>query len=288
MMGEPIFGYDVLETIAELLVIGVCVFFALRFLQGTRGGGVIRGLIILLVPLGILVALANTSGHFERLNFFAEQFVTYVFLLLIIIFQPELRQAAIRVGQTGLIARLRNSSSVRSSTISAISASSSYLSRNQFGGLIAVERENTTNDHTVGGQPLDANISEQLLTSIFWPNNPLHDLGVVIRGDRILRASSQFPLADESIKLPADLGSRHRAAVGLSMRCDALIIIISEQTGRISLADHGVLTVIDRDELESELVSRLEGKHEETPITEQNDAVKNIDSPTQRNPETAE
>ncbi|MBT4585169.1 MAG: hypothetical protein HOC93_08845 [Phycisphaerae bacterium] len=257
-----------LETIVELLVIGVCVFFALRFLQGTRGGGVIRGLIVLIVPLAILVALANTSEHFERLNFFAEQFVTSVFLLLIIIFQPELRQAAIRIGQTGLIARLRSSSSVDSSTISSISASSSYLSRNQFGGLIAIERENTTNDHTVGGQELDAIISEQLLTSIFWPNNPLHDLGVVVRGDRVLRASSQFPLADESIKLPADLGSRHRAAVGLSMRCDALIVIISEQTGRVSIADHGTLTVIDRDEIEKELLVRLERKQEDTVIND--------------------
>ncbi|MBC8203060.1 MAG: DNA integrity scanning protein DisA nucleotide-binding domain protein [Planctomycetes bacterium] len=275
-MGWNLFGYDVLETIVELLVIGVCVFFALRFLQGTRGGGVIRGLIVLFVPLAILVALANTSGHFERLNFFAEQFVTYVFLLLIIIFQPELRQAAIRVGQTGLIARLRSSSSVGSSTISAISASSSYLSRNQFGGLIAIERENTTNDHTVGGQELDATISEQLLTSIFWPNNPLHDLGVVVRGDRILRASSQFPLADESIKLPADLGSRHRAAVGLSMRCDALIVIISEQTGRVSIADHGTLSVIDRDELEKELLLRLERKQEDTVISDVNEPASQI------------
>ena len=267
-MAWTIFGYNVLETIVELLVIGVCVFFALRFLQDTRGGGVIRGLIVLIVPLAILVALANTSGHFERLNFFSEQFVTYVFLLLIIIFQPELRQAAIRVGQTGLIARLRNSSSVGSETVSAISASSSYLSRNQFGGLIAIERENNTNDHTVGGQEIDAEISEQLLTSIFWPNNPLHDLGVVVRGDRIIRASTQFPLADELVKLPAELGSRHRAAVGLSMKCDALIVIISEQTGRVSLADHGVLTVIDRDDIEFELSSRLERKQDETQITD--------------------
>lgn len=259
----------VLETIVELLVIGVCVFFALRFLQGTRGGGVIRGLIVLLVPLAILVALADRFGYFVRLNFFAKEFTTYVFLLLIIIFQPELRQAAIRVGQTGLIARLRKSPTVGSATISAISAASSYLSKNQFGGLIAIERENSTSDHTVGGQELDAKISEQLLTSIFWPNNPLHDLGVVVRSDRIIRASSQFPLADELIKLPADLGSRHRAAVGLSMRCDALIVIISEQTGRVSLADHGILTVVDRDDIEFELSSRLEHKPEEAQITDE-------------------
>jgi diadenylate cyclase len=269
-MSWNIFGYDVLETIIELLVIGVCVFFALRFLQGTRGGGVIRGLIVLIVPLALLVAIANYNEVFMRVTFFAGEFGTYMFLLLIIIFQPELRQAAIRVGQTGLIAHLRSSSTVGSSTISAVCASSSYLSRNQFGGLIAIERENTTNDHTVGGQELDAIISEQLLTSIFWPNNPLHDLGVVVRGDRVLRASSQFPLADESIKLPADLGSRHRAAVGLSTRCDALIVIISEQTGRVSIADHGTLTIIERDELEKELLSRLDRKKEDTVISDVN------------------
>ena len=279
-------GYAVLETIVELLVIGVCVFFALRFLQGTRGGGVIRGLIVLFVPLAILVALANTSGHFARLNFFAEEFGAGVFLLLIIIFQPELRQAAIRVGQTGLIARLRKSSTVGSATISAISAASSYLSKNQFGGLIAIERENSTSDHTVGGQELDAKISEQLLTSIFWPNNPLHDLGVVVRSDRIIRASSQFPLADELIKLPADLGSRHRAAVGLSMRCDALIVIISEQTGRVSLADHGILTVVDRDDIEFELSSRLEHKPEETQITDEIELTEESVSSAEVTPES--
>ena len=280
--------YDYLETIVELLVIGVCVFFALRFLQGTRGGGVIRGLIVLLVPLAILVTLANSYEYFVRLNFFAKEFTTYVFLLLIIIFQPELRQAAIRVGQTGLIARLRKTPTVGSNAISAISASSSYLSRNQFGGLIAIERENSTSDHTVGGQELDAKISEQLLTSIFWPNNPLHDLGVVVRSDRIIRASSQFPLADELIKLPADLGSRHRAAVGLSMKCDALIIIISEQTGRVSLADHGVLTVIDRDDIEFELSSRLERKPEETQITDEIEITEEPVSSTQVTPESRE
>ena len=287
-MGWTIFGYDVLETIVELLVIGVCVFFALRFLQGTRGGGVIRGLIVLFVPLALLVALANTSEYFERLNFFAEEFSTVVLLLLIVIFQPELRQAAIRVGQTGVIARLRKSPTVGSDTISAISAASSYLSRNQFGGLIAIERENSTSDHTVGGQELDAKISEQLLTSIFWPNNPLHDLGVVVRSDRIIRASSQFPLADELVKLPADLGSRHRAAVGLSMRCDALIVIISEQTGRVSLADHGILTVIDRDEIEFELSSRLEHKPEETQITDEFELTEESVSSTEVTAESTE
>ncbi len=263
-MTWTIFGYDVFEAFIELLIIWLSVFLVFRFLQGSRGGGVIRGLVILLFPLWLLQVLADWTGHFDRLDFFAEQFLTYVFLLLIIIFQPELRQAAVRVNQSGLFARFRNISSVDTTTLSAIADASTFLSRNQFGGLIAIERENSTNDHVVGGQPLDAEVNSPLLKSIFWPNNPLHDLGCIVHGDRIVKASVQFPLADDSAMLSADLGSRHRAGVGLSMRCDALIIIISEQTGRISFADHGALTPVDRDDFENELMKRL---HKNSTIT---------------------
>ncbi len=267
-MTWTIFGYDVFETIIELLIIWLSVFLAFRFLQGTRGGGVIRGLVILLFPLWLLQILADWTGHFDRLDFFAEQFLTYVFLLLIIIFQPELRQAAVRVSQSGLLARFRTASSVGDTTISAISEASVFLSRNQFGGLIAIERENSTADHVVGGQPLDALVNAPLLKSIFWPNNPLHDLGCIVRGERIVKASVQFPLADDSAMLSSDLGSRHRAGVGLSMRCDALIIIISEQTGQLSFADHGVLIPVHKDDFETELSQRL-NPVSEPPVDEQ-------------------
>jgi diadenylate cyclase len=204
-------------------------------------------------------------AQFDRLDFFADQFLTGLFLLLIIIFQPELRQAAVRVSQSGMFARFRKMSSVGGTTISAIADASTFLGRNQFGGLIAVERENSTSDHVIGGQPIEAEVSSPLLQSIFWPNNPLHDLGLIINGDRITKASVQFPLADESAMLSVDLGSRHRAGVGLSMRCDALVIIISEQTGRISFADHGELSFIDRDDVESELAKRLNPEAIEPP-----------------------
>jgi diadenylate cyclase len=192
-----------------------------------------------------------------------------VFLLLIIIFQPELRQAAVRVSQSGVFARFRNVPSVGETTISAIADASVFLSRNQFGGLIAIEREISTSDHVVGGQSLDAEVNSPLLKSIFWPNNPLHDLGCIVRGDRIVMASVQFPLADDSVMLSSDLGSRHRAAVGLSMRCDALIIIISEQTGQISFAEHSVLTPIERDDFETELAQRLHPEPETIVVEKQ-------------------
>ena len=256
-------GYNVPETLIELSVIWIIVFFAFRFLQGTRGGGVIRGLFILLLPLLLLQMLPSRLAEFNRLDYFADQFFKGLFLLLIIIFQPELRQAAVRVSQSGLFASFRKMSTVGGSTISAIADASVFLGRNQFGGLIAIERENSTSDHVIGGQRINAAVRSPILQSIFWPNNPLHDLGLIINGDRITKASVQFPLADESAMLSPDLGSRHRAGVGLSMRCDALIIIISEQTGRVSFADHGELTFIDRDDVESELAKRLHPTKEE-------------------------
>ena len=264
-MLKDINGYNVPETLIELSVIWIIIFFAFRFLQGTRGGGVIRGLFIVIVPLGLFMMVASKFMAFERLDFFADEFLKALFLLLIVIFQPELRQAAVRVSQSGMFARFRKMSSVGGTTISAIADASTFLGRNQFGGLIAVERENSTSDHVIGGQPIEAEVSSPLLQSIFWPNNPLHDLGLIINGDRITKASVQFPLADESAMLSVDLGSRHRAGVGLSMRCDALVIIISEQTGRVSFADHGELTFIDRDDIESELAKRLNPQAIEPP-----------------------
>ncbi len=279
-------GYYVLETVIELSIIWIILFLAFGFLQGTRGGGVIRGLFILLLPLWLLQMVSARFALFDRLDYFADQFLTVLFLLLIIIFQPELRQAAIRVSQSGMFARFRKLSSVGGTTISAIADASVFLGRNQFGGLIAVERENSTSDHVIGGQSIEAEVSSPLLQSIFWPNNPLHDLGLVINGDRITKASVQFPLADESAMLSADLGSRHRAGVGLSMRCDALIIIISEQTGRISFADHGELTFINRDNVESELAKRLNPTIEET-IQEQTQ-TEGSTAPTTSSTETVE
>ena len=262
-MAWNINGYNVFETAIELAIIWIIIFLAFRFLQGTRGGGVIRGLFILLLPLLLLQMLPSRLAEFNRLDYFADQFFKGLFLLLIIIFQPELRQAAVRVSQSGMFASFRKMTTVGGSTISAIADASVFLGRNQFGGLIAIERENSTSDHVIGGQPINAAVSSPILQSIFWPNNPLHDLGLIINGDRITKASVQFPLADESAMLSPDLGSRHRAGVGLSMRCDALIIIISEQTGRVSFADHGELTFIDRDDVESELAKRLNPTKEE-------------------------
>jgi diadenylate cyclase len=124
--------------------------------------------------------------------------------------------------------------------VDVIAEAVSFLSRSRFGAIIAIERNIRLGSLIEGGQPLDAKLNPSLLESIFWPNSPLHDLGVVIRGERVLAAGVQFPLAEEGT-LPTKYGSRHRAAVGLSAESDCLVVVVSEETGIISLADGGHL-----------------------------------------------
>ncbi|MEM1098025.1 MAG: diadenylate cyclase, partial [Planctomycetota bacterium] len=120
-------------------------------------------------------------------------------------------------------------------------ASMEYLSNMKVGALIAIERQTGLRGIIEAGTPIDADVSRQLLNTIFWPGTALHDLGVVIRGDRLAAAGAQFPLADVT-NLPQELGSRHRAAIGLSQEADALVLVVSEETGAISVAERGELT----------------------------------------------
>jgi len=223
------------EILLELAVIWAGVYLVFRFLQGTRGAGVIRGLGILgvILMIGWLV-LVNTDS-FERLRLILNYFVGLLAVLLIVIFQPELRQAAIRIGQTKI---LRASQSKQEATVDAIAEAVDFLSRNQFGAIIAVERNVQLGGLLDGGQHIDAAVSGRLLQSIFWPSSPLHDLGVVIRGNRILAASVQFPLAEEG-SMPANYGSRHRAALGIATESDSVVVIVSEETGNVGIAVDG-------------------------------------------------
>ncbi|MEE3001421.1 MAG: diadenylate cyclase CdaA [Planctomycetota bacterium] len=223
------------EILLELAVIWAGVYLVFRFLQGTRGAGVIRGLGILgvILMIGWLV-LVNTDS-FERLRLILNYFVGLLAVLLIVIFQPELRQAAIRIGQTKI---LRASQGEQEATVDAIAEAVDFLSRNQFGAIIAVERNVQLGGLLDGGQHIDAAVSGRLLQSIFWPSSPLHDLGVVIRGNRILAASVQFPLAEEG-SMPANYGSRHRAALGIATESDSVVVIVSEETGSVGIAVDG-------------------------------------------------
>lgn len=239
---KRIHGYFESEPFAvlfELAVIWVVVYLVVRFLKGTRGARVVWGVVLIMI-IGTLTLRIFPDGSetLERLNFLYANLLAFLAFVLVIVFQPELRRALVRIGEGGWFGK---SGLRRARVVEEIVASVDYLARNKIGGLIAIERQVGLKGIVEAGTRLDADVSRQLLDTIFWPGTALHDMGVVIRGDRVVAAGVQFPLA-EGNDLAQELGSRHRAAVGLSNEADTLVIVISEESGTISVAERGKLT----------------------------------------------
>ena len=225
------------QVAVELAVIFAIAYVVLRFLRGTRGARAIKGVAVILFVAAVLIQALGREEQFERLRLLYNNFLALVSLVLVVVFQPELRRALVRLGEARLFRQggLRRERVVRE-LIDAVR----YLSRNKIGALVAIERQVGLRGIVEVGTSLDAEVSKELLNTIFWPGSALHDMGVVIRGDRVAAAGVQFPLAEGS-DIPQELGSRHRAAIGLSQEADALILVVSEETGTISVAERGEL-----------------------------------------------
>lgn len=221
----------------ELLLIGSVVYTVLRFLQGTRGARLVRAvLIILAVSFAVVWLIAEQFG-FERINVLYPYFILAVFLVSLVAFQTELRRLLIRLGEGGWLQRWYKTTN---SSIDPIVSAVERLARKKIGALIAIEKTTQMGGVSETGVRLDAVLSTELLETIFFPGSALHDLGVMISQNRVVAAGCQFPLA-ESGDVDRSLGSRHRAALGMSYETDVVVIVVSEETGTISVAIHGKL-----------------------------------------------
>lgn len=246
-----------LLTLVELLVIGSVVYMVLRFLQGTRGARLARAVGIILAVSFAVVHIVAEQFEFDRIRAIYPYFVLAVFLISLVAFQTELRRLLLRLGEADWV---RWWSRGATSIIDPIVTAAERLSKGRIGALIAIERSTEVGALIESGVALDAIVSSELLETIFWPGAPLHDLGVIIRETRIVAAGCQFPLT-ESGEVDRALGSRHRAAIGMSQESDAVVVVVSEETGTISLAVHGKLhrplTPEDlREKLREELIGR--------------------------------
>jgi diadenylate cyclase len=250
--------YDPVVVAVELLLIGVVVWWVARFLRGTRGARMVKGLALLLASVYVIIRLlprfgGGTAG-WQRIEFLYGKFLLFVFVAFVVAFQPELRRALIQIGQTRIF---RGSRGRIEAVVAALVESASFLARNKIGAVVAVERSVGLGTVMETGTPIDATVTPSLLNTIFYPGSALHDMGVIIRGDRVAAAGCQFPLA-ESEDVDASLGSRHRAALGLAQDSDAVVLVISEETGRVSLAYEGQLYIgLDIDNLRDMLVNLL-------------------------------
>jgi len=247
-------SYPPLVVAVELILIWVVVYAVVRFAQGTRAAGALKGLLILLVLVTIVSRVVG-AGSFQRLSLLHDRFLALVAIALIIIFQPELRRALVRLGETPFF---RGTPSDISYIAEEVADACKYLTKAKFGAILVIERQISVAGLVEGGTPINAELSSSLLQTIFFPGSALHDLAVVIRGRTLASAGVQLPLAEPEDMPDSRLGSRHRAAVGLSKECDALVVIVSEESGKVRLAERGRLSdAMNADEFREELGARL-------------------------------
>jgi len=230
--------YDWWQVAIELLLIGLVVYWVVRFLRGTRGARMLRGIAFVLIGGYLIVRLLSTQFGLDRIGFLYEKFLLFAGLAIIVAFQPELRRALMRLGEASIFRRWTED---LDEEIKALVESATFLSRRKIGAVIAIEREVGLAGITEeNGTRLNADLTADLVNTIFWPNSPLHDLGVIVSGGRVMYAGVQFPMA-ESGELERELGARHRAAVGMSQETDAVVLVVSEETGDVSIAERGQL-----------------------------------------------
>lgn len=243
--------------VIQILVLWLVFYYVFIFFRGTRGAQVLAGLAVLLV---VLITLTQAFS-FEALNWILRRFSVYLAVALLVIFHPEIRRALAELGRQPVFVVPSERRSVIDHVVQAVT----LLAEHRVGALIAVEREIGTRAVQETGIKLDARVAPELLASVFFPHTPLHDGGVIIRGNRIVAAGCIFPLS-QRVDLHKQLGTRHRAAVGISEETDAVVIVVSEETGAISICYRGRLSRgLDEERLKRFLSALLlKGKREES------------------------
>lgn len=226
-----------ISDIVDILVVSIIFYALLRLIRSTSAARVARTILLLL-----FITLLTDVLHLYTLNWLLNKILEVGAIALIIVFQPELRRALERVGAQ-LHFRLlatQPSLSIEQSTIAATVQACEIMSRERVGVLLVFERTTPLDEYFKTGTIVDAQLSDQLLRNLFFKNSPLHDGAVIVRGGRVAAAGCVMPLSDNP-HLPADLGTRHRAGVGTSETSDAVVVIVSEENGTISVAIGGML-----------------------------------------------
>jgi diadenylate cyclase len=236
------------RSIFDIAVVTLIIYWLLDVAQGTRATQLIRGAIIFLAIAYILA----TSLDLSTLNWILSRTWPALVVAIPVICQPELRRALEQLGHTGAWIRTTFPASTdidQEQALDEIVRAAAQLARQRYGALIVIERETGLQDYADRAVPIDAKLTRQLLINIFYPNSPLHDGAVLTRGDRIIAASAVLPLTD-NISASSQLGTRHRAAIGVTEDSDALAVIVSEETGQIAVAHSGrLIRNLDQDRL---------------------------------------
>jgi diadenylate cyclase len=235
----------------EILILAVGIYFATRFVRGTRGWPVVIGFVVLLVALTVVTKFL----HLEVLGSLLGNATVFIVLGALMIFQPELRRMLGELGNLPLFATAHE----QRQNIEIVIQTCERLAEVKIGALIAIEQSIQLQEAVESGIAVDCEATPEMLETIFFPNNAIHDGGVILKGDRVAYAACIFPLTQRQ-DLNKSLGTRHRAAIGLSEETDAVVVAVSEETGAISYAYKGQLVRgVTLEELRAFLTSVLLG-----------------------------
>ncbi len=215
------------RPVVEILILTVAIYYALRYVRGTRGAPVVIGFLVLLLAFAMVTYLLNL----KVLQYLLGSFFAFFILAVLVLFQPELRRMLAEIGNLQLFATAHE----QRENIEVIIQTVERLSEVRIGALIAIEQSIHLQEAVESGITVNCEATPEMLETIFFPNNAIHDGGVIIKGDRIAFAACIFPLTQRQ-DLSKSIGTRHRAALGLSEETDALLVVVSEETGAISYA----------------------------------------------------
>ncbi|MCE5186024.1 MAG: diadenylate cyclase CdaA [Planctomycetaceae bacterium] len=229
--------YEKLVIVAELGLIGLFVYAIISFLEGTRGERLFRGIIFVLVAGSVMLNVVVKTFGMERIAYLYNGFLISILIIGVTAFQPEIRRGLIRIGQARFFA---SSPQQLSRSVEEIIEAVSQMAASRTGAIMVFPQQVGLGEFIETGVRIDAKVTSELLQTIFYQGAPLHDMAIVIQADRVVAARVQLPLAEASTRF-GQLGSRHRAAVGVTMSSDAIVVVVSEETGIVSLAMEGNL-----------------------------------------------
>ncbi|MBU5466861.1 diadenylate cyclase CdaA [Virgibacillus sp. MSJ-26] len=227
---------NILRVVIDIGLVWYVLYKLIMLIRGTKAIQLLKGIVVVFV-----VRLISFLFDFQTIKWITDQAIDWGFLVIIILFQPELRRALEQLGRGSIFSRsTKSEEEILQQIIDSIVESCNYMAKRRIGALITIERETGVGEYTETGIPINAELTHQLLTNIFTPNTPLHDGAVIIKGDTIVAAACYLPLS-ESPFISKELGTRHRAAMGISEVTDAITIVVSEETGYISATKNGEL-----------------------------------------------
>ena len=262
----------IITAIIDILIIWFVLYYALRIVRNNaRTSQIFKGIIFLIIIDGLAKVF-----QLKTLQFLMDMFINWGFLAFIIIFQPEIRSILERIGKSNVFSRITTlTGDEKEALVDNIVTAVMLLSKDQTGALISIEQSHSLEDYIQTGTRMNSDVTAELLTSIFVTTTPLHDGAVIIQGDKIACASAYFP--PTNMDLPSRYGARHRAAIGISEVTDAVTIIVSEETGEVSITEKGQIFVVNRQQLRDYLMRTIVGEATEVKTVVQSPIAPNAE-----------